>query len=87
MVKMIATKAQTYDNKTIEAGEEFEVEDRFVGTLQSLARATLKDEASTKVKPTTTKPAEEKPEKEKPAAKKEPEPKAKYRTRDMRARR
>ncbi len=54
MPKMIATKAQTYDRRTIEAGEEFEVPDAYVGTLQSLGRATVKDQKSTKVEPTKT---------------------------------
>jgi hypothetical protein len=54
MPKMIATKPITYDRRTIEAGEEFEVAESYVGTLQSLGRATLKEGKGTKVKPTGT---------------------------------
>ncbi len=58
MVKMIATKPLTYDMKTIEAGEEFEVADQYVGTLVSLGRATPQEQKSTKTKPMKAKPDE-----------------------------
>lgn len=57
MVQMIATKTQTYDRRTIQAGEEFEVADQYVGTLVSLGRARPKDDRTgTKVEPVKTQP-------------------------------
>jgi len=79
MVKMIATKAHTYGHKTIQAGDEFEVEDAYVPTLISLGRATLKE--TKKPRPMTAKPAEEHAE-EKPKPKDEHPT---YKTRDLKA--
>lgn len=60
MVKLIATKAQTYDRRTIEAGEEFEADEQYAATLVSLGRASRKDDGGkTKASPTTTKSKEE----------------------------
>jgi hypothetical protein len=87
MAKMIATKALTYDMKTVEAGAEFEVADQYVGTLVSLGRATLKGKGGTKVEATTTR-AKEEPKEPKPAeaAKTaEADDPGKYRTRRFKA--
>lgn len=81
MVTMIATKAQTYDRRTIQAGDEFEADEAYAGTLVSLGRATRKEAPSTKAKPTTTK----QPAEEKPAAKPAAEPAPKYKTRRLKA--
>jgi hypothetical protein len=78
MVKMIATKPLTYDMKTIEADEEFEVADAYVGTLTSLGRARLKDDPKgSKVKPTTTR--------QEPDDESGEDTGAKYRTRQVKA--
>lgn len=58
MVKMIATKAQTYDNRTIEADEEFEVDEQYAGTLVGLSRARRADEGSIKTRVTGTRSQE-----------------------------
>lgn len=81
MVKMIATKPITYDMKTVNAGDEFEVADQHVGVLVSLGRASPKDAAGTKVEPVTTKPKED----PKPAKAAEAEDAGKYRTRQVKA--
>ena len=44
MIKLIAIKAHTYGGKTIEAGEEYEVDDQYAATLVSLGRASRVDE-------------------------------------------
>lgn len=76
MVKMIATKPITYDMRTVQAGDEFEVADHHVATLVSLGRARATDAKSTKVEPVKTSSTEEKP----PA-----EASGKYATRRMKA--
>jgi hypothetical protein len=90
MAKMIATKALTYDMKTVEAGAEFEVADQYVGTLVSLGRATLKGKGGTKVEATTTRAKEEpkEPKEPKPAEAAKPaeaDDPGKYKTRRFKA--
>jgi hypothetical protein len=75
-IKMIATKPHSFGMRTIEADEEFEVDnDQQAQTLISLGRATLKEGKSTKAKPTTTKSADEEEEPDN----------GKYKTRQMKA--
>lgn len=54
MVKLIATKPHTYNNKVIQTDEEFEADEPFASTLVSLNRARRADESSTEAKPMTT---------------------------------
>lgn len=63
MVKMIATKPQTYGHKTLAADDEFEAEnDAQAQMLVSLGRARRKDDTKgTKVEPLQTGTRTEKP--------------------------
>ena len=59
-IKMIATKPHSYCMRTIEADEEFEVDnEQQAQMLVSLGRASLKEGKGSKAKPTTTKGGDE----------------------------
>jgi hypothetical protein len=74
-IKLIASKPHSYGMRTIEADEEFEVDnEQQAQTLVSLGRARLKEGKGTKAKPTTTKSDDE-----------EDPDNGKYKTRQMKA--
>lgn len=62
MVKLRSLKPHTYEGRTVEAGEEYEVGDQYAATLISLGRAARIDEesgtASTETKAMTGKTGE-----------------------------